>query len=168
MNDHTESIQVEFDPLKVSYEALLSVFWSEHMPTASQRSRQYMNAVWFHSEAQQAAIKLSMERLQKQLGSRPVLTFVGTAGVFTPAENYHQKYELRCNDKLCASLKMSDTGLLYSPIATKVNGYCGGNGSLEMLMSEIDTFELAPAARDLLIALVERKSPSGAKCGLKK
>ena len=45
MMDHTESIEVVFDPTKVTYEKLLDFFWKEHTPTGGSYSRQYMNAV---------------------------------------------------------------------------------------------------------------------------
>ena len=65
---HAESVLVEYDPARVTYEQLLDVFWNEHDPTTLNRQgpdvgTQYRSAVFFHDAAQQAAASASKERL---------------------------------------------------------------------------------------------------------
>jgi len=50
LGDHTETVQIDYDPTQISFEELLDVFWDSHRPTQRAWSRQYMAAVFFHNE----------------------------------------------------------------------------------------------------------------------
>ena len=54
LGDHTETIDVEFDPDVTSYEDMLKLFWKNHDPS-SKCSRQYMSAIFYHDEGQREA-----------------------------------------------------------------------------------------------------------------
>ena len=93
---HAEAVEVEFDPAEVFYEALLDRFWEIHDPTQVDRQgpdlgSQYRTAVFFHSPEQEAAARASRERRQAAL-AKPIATSIEPAGVFWPAEEYHQRY----------------------------------------------------------------------------
>ncbi len=95
---HAESVLVDYDPARVTYEQLLDVFWSEHDPTTMNRQgpdvgTQYRSAIFFHDAAQQAAAVASKARLE-QSGrfQRPIVTAIVPASTFYPAEEYHQQY----------------------------------------------------------------------------
>jgi peptide-methionine (S)-S-oxide reductase len=95
---HAETVLVEFDPAKVSYERLLDVFWSEHDPTTLNRQgwdvgSQYRSAIFYYSPAQRAAAIASKERLEKSHRYHdPIVTEILPAGQFYRAEEYHQRY----------------------------------------------------------------------------
>ena len=95
---HAEVVQVEFDPERVSYDDLLTVFWTNHDPTTLNRQgpdvgEQYRSAIFFHSPEQQAAAEASKQRME-QSGRfrRPIVTEITPAGEFYEAEEYHQQY----------------------------------------------------------------------------
>ena len=93
---HAEAVEVVFDPAAVSYDQLLEVFWNLHDPTQKNRQgpdvgSQYRSAIFFHDEAQRAAATESREREQERR-SRPIATEIAAAGIFWPAEDYHQRY----------------------------------------------------------------------------
>ena len=90
MGDHTETIQIDFDPSVISYGELLDVFWTEHRPTSPPHSRQYMSAILYHSEAQRVAAEASRDRISSALGN--VYTRIAPFERFYLAEEYHQKY----------------------------------------------------------------------------
>jgi peptide methionine sulfoxide reductase MsrA len=52
LGDHTESVQVDFDPGQTSYAELLRVFWATPNSCALSGSRQYMSAIFYHNETQ--------------------------------------------------------------------------------------------------------------------
>ena len=95
---HAESVEVEFDPAKVSYGQLLDVFWENHDPTTLNRQgpdvgTQYRSAVFFHDEAQRKEAEASKDRLEKSgRYRRPIVTEIAPAQTFWRAEEYHQRY----------------------------------------------------------------------------
>jgi len=95
---HAESVLVEYDPARVTYEQLLDVFWNEHDPTTLDRQgpdvgTQYRSAIFFHDADQQAAAIASKERLERSGRFRgPIVTEIVPASAFYPAEEYHQQY----------------------------------------------------------------------------
>jgi peptide-methionine (S)-S-oxide reductase len=93
---HAEVVQVTYDPERVSYEDLLTVFWENHDPTTLNRQgpdvgSQYRSAIFFHDDEQQAAAVKSKAQRQSHL-SRPIVTEITPAAEFYPAEDYHQQY----------------------------------------------------------------------------
>ena len=93
---HAEAVEVVYDPAAVSYDQLLEVFWNLHDPTQKNRQgpdvgSQYRSAIFFHGEAQRAAAEESRDREQERR-SRPIATEIAAAGIFWPAEDYHQRY----------------------------------------------------------------------------
>ncbi len=127
LGDHTETLQIDFDPERISYERLLELFWSEHDPTSRSWSAQYKAAVFYHDED------------QKRLAAESA---------------YHQKYYLRQNKRLLRDLQRhypQDSELMNSTAAARVNGYLGRFGTAEDLKAEIDRLGLsAEAKRELL------------------
>lgn len=95
---HAEAVQVQFDPALVSYEDLLNVFWENHNPTTPNRQgpdvgTQYRSAIFYHTPAQEAAARASLERLQASGRYKGrIVTEIKPAGEFYRAEEYHQQY----------------------------------------------------------------------------
>jgi peptide-methionine (S)-S-oxide reductase len=96
---HVESVQVVFNPAVVSYERLLDVYWHNVDPfNASGQfcdyGEQYRPVIWVSDEAQRAAATRSKEHVTMVLG-RTVVVTIEEAGVFYPAEDYHQDYYVK-------------------------------------------------------------------------
>ena len=96
---HAESVEVRFDPSKVSYEKLLEVFFSViHDPTQLNRQGpdvgpQYRSAIFYNSDLQKAAAIAFIEKLKaSKTFSQPIVTEVGPLVEFFAAEDYHQDY----------------------------------------------------------------------------
>src|SRR6266404_7881815 len=95
---HAESVEVTYDPARVSYNSLLDVFWEVHDPTTLNRQgpdvgSQYRSAIFFHNSDQDTAGCESKERLE-QSGKlrRSIVTEIAPASQFWEAEDYHQRY----------------------------------------------------------------------------
>jgi peptide-methionine (S)-S-oxide reductase len=114
MTGHTEVVLVVFDPRKVSYEALLKVFWEGHDPTQGMRQghdvgTQYRSGVYCFDEEQLRLAKASRDAYQRRLadaGYGAITTEILPAPEFYYAEDYHQQY-----------------------LAKNPNGYCGIGGT---------------------------------------
>ena len=99
LGDHTESIEVVFDPKQVSYEDLLRVFWASHSPERRAASRQYASLIFCGDEAQKKLALASTTREEERRKAK-LYTEIVPAGTFWPAEDYHQKYYLRSHRDL--------------------------------------------------------------------
>ena len=95
---HAESVQIVYDPSKVTYERLLNVFWHNIDPTAKDRQfcdsgYQYRSAIFYHNDKQHRLALQSKALLEKnKTFNEPVVTEVVQATEFYPAEDYHQHY----------------------------------------------------------------------------
>jgi len=93
---HAESIEIEFDPEKVSYDEILDYFFRLHDPTTMNQQgndvgSQYRSAIFYHDEKQREAAERAKERAQAKW-PRPIVTQIVPATPFWIAEGYHQDY----------------------------------------------------------------------------
>ncbi len=104
---HAEVVQVEFDPGRVSFRALLKVFWENHDPTTLNRQgpdvgTQYRSVIFFHSaEQEREALASLQERAASGDYKRPIVTQIVAAAPFYRAEEYHQRYLAKSGQKHC-------------------------------------------------------------------
>jgi peptide-methionine (S)-S-oxide reductase len=95
---HAESVQIVYDPARVTYEKLLNVFWHNIDPTANDRQfcdigNQYRSAIFYHNEEQHRLALQSKALLEKsKTFKEPVVTGIVQSAEFYPAEDYHQHY----------------------------------------------------------------------------
>lgn len=95
---HAEAVEIEYDPEKISYNDLLTLFWNNHNPTTLNRQgpdvgSQYRSAIFYHSPEQEKLAKESKEKLEKEKKFLlPITTQILPAPEFYEAEDYHQKY----------------------------------------------------------------------------
>jgi peptide-methionine (S)-S-oxide reductase len=97
---HAESVQVLFDPAKISYEKLLNVFWHNIDPTTPDRQfcdkgRQYRSAIFYHNENQKRLGEESKKLLEQSKAFKAIVTEIVPASDFYPAEERHQDYYLK-------------------------------------------------------------------------
>mmetsp|Transcript_1543 Transcript_1543/g.3480 ORF Transcript_1543/g.3480 Transcript_1543/m.3480 type:complete len:139 (+) Transcript_1543:248-664(+) len=131
----------------------MDVFWKGHNPTYSVGDRQYMNAVWFHNDSQEAAAR-ETAATEAQRRNASICTVVEKASTFTLAEDYHQKYYLRGRPELQALFPADAQGLADSIPAARVNGFAGGHGSKEQLEAEANSLGLSEQALTSLRGVV--------------
>lgn len=95
---HRESIEVDFDSAKISYDELLDIFWANVDPTDSRgqfcdKGEQYTSAIFYGSEDQKKLAQASKIKFQKLLKEKiDIVTAILPAKPFFPAEDYHQGY----------------------------------------------------------------------------
>lgn len=145
LGDHSETIQVEFDPTRTSYKKLLDIFWESHTPTSPSYSRQYASFIFFHNDEQKRLAQETKGQLEAKKGQK-VFTEIVPAGTFYPAEGYHQKYYLKRYESLVKELSSMYAGegdITSSTVAARINGYLGGNGNLESLKRQLNELGLS-------------------------
>lgn len=155
IGDHAETIQIDYDPAKISYAELLDIFWAGHNPASHPVSSQYRPIVFYHNDEQEQLALESKEREETRLG-RKVFAEIEQASDFHLAEPYHQKYYLRLIHKIEREFREmypEYEDFLNSTAVARVNGHLGGNGTPEKLRSEIASYGLSPLAERLLTDL---------------
>ncbi len=95
---HAESVQIVYDPKKISYEKLLEVFWHNIDPTTPSRQfcdrgSQYRGAIYYLNDEQKRLALESKATLEKSKPFKePIVTEIQPAAEFYPAEEYHQDF----------------------------------------------------------------------------
>ena len=95
---HAEAVEIAYDPARIGYAKLLDVFWRNIDPTVRNRQfcdvcDQYRSAIFYHDAEQRRLAEQSKAALEKSRPfPQPIVTEIVAAGVFTPAEAYHQDY----------------------------------------------------------------------------
>ena len=93
---HAEVIRIEFDPAKIAYTDLLTVFFATHNPTTLNQQgedmgTQYRSAIFYTTESQKKDAEKFISKLNEGGGPKAV-TEVAPLNAFYPAEEYHRKY----------------------------------------------------------------------------
>ncbi len=102
---HIETVQVRYDPNKISYNDLLNVFWRQIDPTDGggsfvDRGSQYLNAIFYHDENQKKTAEASIKELEASgRYDRPIVTEIIEFTTFYRAEEYHQDYYIKSADQ---------------------------------------------------------------------
>lgn len=96
---HAESVLVYYDPNKITYETLLTVFFDSHDPTTLNRQGpdygfQYRSSIFYKDEKEKAAAEAKIKALEEaKVFKAPITTLLEPLIKFYPAEDYHQNYE---------------------------------------------------------------------------
>jgi len=114
LTGHNEVVRVVFDPHRISYEAVLKIFWENHNPTQGMRQgndagTQYRSGIYYYGDEQKRQACASRDAFQRGLtgaGYGKITSEIEAAPEFYYAEEYHQQY-----------------------LAKNPNGYCGLGGT---------------------------------------
>jgi methionine-S-sulfoxide reductase len=96
--NYRESIEITYDPAKISYEQLLDIYWRQIDPTQADGQftdigPSYRAAIFYGNEAEKKIAEASKEKLARSgKFHKPIVTEILPASKFYPAEAYHQKY----------------------------------------------------------------------------
>jgi methionine-S-sulfoxide reductase len=167
LGDHTETVQIDYDPARITYEELLNVFWTGHDPMRRSWSRQYASIIFVHNEEQRKLAEETKARMTRDIRGTVHTEIVSYSG-FTLAENYHQKHSLQQYPEFMEELNRtypSPGEFVASTAAARLNGYLGGEGSYEALIQDLDGLGLSPARKQTLRELVQSRTP-GQTCPL--
>ena len=95
---HAESVQVIYDPARISYEGLLDIYWHHIDPLTPNAAfcdhgPQYRSIIFYRDAEQQRLAEASKRALdQSHRFPTPIVTAIQPATAFYPAEEYHQQY----------------------------------------------------------------------------
>ncbi|MEF8836854.1 MAG: peptide-methionine (S)-S-oxide reductase MsrA [Candidatus Bipolaricaulota bacterium] len=153
LGDHTESVQLEFNPEVVSYEDLVEIFWESHDPSSRSYSTQYANILFYHNDYQQKVAERTKQEFEEKRDKK-VHTQVRPIEEFYPAEPYHQKYRLKQSSQfigVLGDIYPDSEDLRDSTAAARLNGFLAGHGTPDQVEKLAGKLGLSEAARGKLL-----------------
>ena len=84
LGDHTETVDIDYNPEETTYEKMLHMFWNNHNPTVNCK-RQYMSAIFYHDEEQKKLAESTMVEENKKKNGK-ITTKILPAKEFYEAE----------------------------------------------------------------------------------
>lgn len=157
--DHSETIEMDYDPKVISYRDLLGIFFMSHTPTHAPYSVQYRSAIFYRTEDERAAAEEAIARASATAGR--IYTAVERFTSFHSAEGYHQKYTLRRYADLMGEFRRMFPGerdFVDSTAVTRVNGWLSGCATADQLEAELPLTGLSEQAQ---AAVLQRAMPGG-------
>lgn len=139
IGDHSETVEIDYDPLVVSYEDLLEVFFAGHDAGARSFSTQYRSAIFYRTDEEWAAAERLLGQVETRRGR--IHTAVEPLRRFWLAEDYHQKFRLRAHKEVFADLLThfpDEAALVDSTSAARLNGWLDGCSTDAQLDRELD------------------------------
>lgn len=158
MGDHSETLQVDYDPARISFRQIIAAFWDNHKPgnINGYKGRQYQSLLFYADEEQEEDIKLVLREMQESGRALPDTEIVPFTQ-FHLAEERHQKYYLKRYPHAIETLMplfASHEEFNDSTIAARLNGLAKGYTSMERIKGDIATWKMKPEERDRLIQLI--------------
>jgi len=116
---HTEAVSIIFDPIKISYTEILTVFWESHDPTqgmaqGNDRGTQYRSGIYTTTDGQADTARESSNMFQQALNKRnlgKITTEIIALHEYYFAEDYHQQYLAKNPGGYCG---LGGTGVCFS------------------------------------------------------
>ena len=154
IGDHTETIEIDYDPAVISYRKLIEIFFDRHDPYSPAYSTQYASLILYQNVKQQETALEVKEELESE-NDREIQTVIKKLDHFYLAEDYHQKYRLQQqrNFKNYYLDQMSMKQFINSPAVTKANGYISGSGERVNIIKNIGKLGLSTELQERLLKL---------------
>jgi peptide-methionine (S)-S-oxide reductase len=128
LGDHTEVVQMDYDPERVTFGDLLDRAFDAHTPLQQSRKRQYQYIVFVESDDQRAQLRSYLDA--NGYDPNRIETRLESLSEFHLAETYHQKFNLsgaRWATDPFASAGYDEAAIRESPAAAKLNAHLGGH-----------------------------------------
>lgn len=168
LGDHTEVIEVHYDPKTIAYEKLLNLFWNNHeYGLTTKIKKQYASIIFYHNDEQKKTAEESRVAEQKIRTNETIITQIVKASTFYPAEDYHQKYRLQAHKKLASELGLHPSAsklLQTSTVAAKLNGYLVGIGGSKQFLEEAEGLGLNEKQIQYVLKYVKDNEGGGLTC----
>ena len=152
LGEHTETVEIDFDPTQIAYEELLRLFFASHSPTRPAIKRQYASIIFYHGDDQREAAHAEAARAADQAGTN-LATDIREAPRFWRAEERHQKYKLQRLDQVFDEYRARfDTfdALVDSTAVARANGYAAGHGDDDQFAEEAGRLGLSEKALQVI------------------
>lgn len=160
LGDHSEMVELEFDPVLLPLKDILRLFWQSHNPANinDYKGRQYRSLLLYRDEEQLCIIQQVIRERAAQ-GQDSSLTEITPYTGFTWAEDRHQKYYVkRYPDALAklTALYPSHHELVNATLTARLNGLAKGFTNLSRVIQEIEGWAISAGERERLIHTIRQ------------
>ncbi|MCL9815250.1 peptide-methionine (S)-S-oxide reductase MsrA [Natranaeroarchaeum aerophilus] len=128
IGDHTEVVQIEYDPDTVSFSDLVKWAFTEHHPPTQAEKRQYQNIAFTETPTQRDQLRRFLDG--SEWTEDQIETRLESLDAFTLAEDYHQKFQLRGTRWITDAFEEAGydaAAVRESPAAAKLNAHVAGH-----------------------------------------
>lgn len=151
LGDHSETVEIEFDPSVITLEQLLELFWNHHHPAVinGYKGRQYYSLLFYRNEEQLYTMQRVQQTHTSELEKR-AMTEIQAYRAWYPAEERHQKYYLQRQHEWMNQLRVwypDQQELLQTTLAARLNGYSRGHGTTEQIQQELSDWSISDKTR---------------------
>lgn len=159
MGDHSEAVELEYDPDELPYEEIVRVFWENHNPANinDYKGRQYQSMLLYRTPEQKDDIEQVL-KARRAAGKPEPATEVKPFTVFYPAEERHQKYYLKRHpdalEKL-AALYPSIAEMDRTTLAARLNGLAKGYTNRSRILEEVCDWPLSVMEQERIAARIK-------------
>ncbi|XKE51467.1 peptide-methionine (S)-S-oxide reductase [Sutcliffiella horikoshii] len=155
MGDHTECLQIDYDPTQITFDEIAHHFWKSHNSNrGNYKGRQYLSIFLFHDNYQKEVLEKIKQEIQ-DTNAQSIGTEIAPLKQFTLAEDRHQKYYLKRYPNTTLKLRehfLTEDAFTNATLVARLNSFVKGYGTLSSLKEEIMEWEREDAAE--LISLV--------------
>jgi peptide-methionine (S)-S-oxide reductase len=158
MGDHTETLEIDFDPTVIKFEEILDLFWQHHnaLRTSNDRGRQYTSLLLYRNDEQKTKA-LEMKSKWEGIRQGSIHTEISPYTTFYLAEEKHQKYYLKRYPKAFETLIQlfsTHQEFVDSTLVARLNGFVREFGSLKVIRSELESWQLVETELKMIINLI--------------
>ncbi|XKG87007.1 peptide-methionine (S)-S-oxide reductase [Sutcliffiella horikoshii] len=144
MGDHTECLQIDFNPTQITFEEIVRHFWNSHNSNrGNYKGRQYLSIFLFHDYYQKEVLEKIKQETQ-DINSQTIGTEIAPLNYFTLAEERHQKYYLKRYQNATQKLRkffLTEEAFNNATLVARLNSFVKGHGTLYSLKDEIETWQ---------------------------
>ncbi len=158
---HSEVVEIDYDSEIISYEVLIDIFFAAHNETLRPYDQRVKSIIFYRSEAERILAQGKLEEIREMTDVKEtVYTEVKPLEVFYLAEPEHQNRSLKLETSLYGELEeifKTDAQMMRSILASKLNGYIYGYGTMEGARAVLEQSGLSEASRNRVIEVIENR-----------
>ena len=158
IGDHSETLEIDFDPEVICYSDILTLFWDSHdaVKDRNYKGRQYLSLLFYHNSEQQKIADQVKSKWEKKY-NKQIQTEILPYTHFYRAEDHHQKYFMKRYPKALeevSNLFPTYTDYINSTIAARLNGFVREYGLLTDIKKELEFWGLSDNEKKILEKLL--------------
>jgi len=158
---HTEVVEIDYDPEIISYGELIDIFFSSHNETLRPYDQRVKSLIFYRNDAEYDIAKQKLNNIRMSTPEEEsVFTELKSFEVFYLAEPEHQNRSLKLETSLYGEIEQmfgTDDKVLLSILASKLNGYIYGYGTLEGAQNLLDLSGLSDASKARVIDVIQNR-----------